>query len=83
MVIDPIRGKGIVDPMAAILGSRYVKWIEMKHPHVPAGLKFDKASIQEFMSTLPKQEVDAIVAKARQANDPAAKVIIEAAGIRT
>jgi len=74
------KGQAAVDPMAAILGSRYVKWIEMKHPHVPAGgLTIDKATMQAFMKTLPKQEVDAIVAKASQSKDPKAGMILEAA----
>jgi hypothetical protein len=74
-VLGPIR-----DPMATILGNRYVAWIEGKYPHVPKDkLVLDKASMQGFMKTLNRQELEAVIAKANKINTPAAKAILEVA----
>ena len=53
-------------------------------PHVPAGgLKIDPAKMKAIFETLPKQEVDAIAARASKSSAPEAKVVLEAIkGIR-
>ncbi len=73
------KDERVADPMAVILGSRYLIWYESKHPRSPSGIVFDQTTIKGFLKTLPKQEVDGIVAKANISKDPKARVVLQAA----
>lgn len=60
-----------------ILGDR--AW-EALYPHVPLALdmsKIDKAKMEDLFKTMPKQEVDAIAARASKSSAPEAKMVLE------
>ena len=77
MAIDSKTPKKAADVLVhGILGSRV--W-EMLFPHVPAGgVKIDPGKMQAIFDKLPKQELEAIAARASQSNDPVAATILGA-----